>query len=110
MYVCIFFTPGHRPDLHGHILVNMNGCTKGTRNEIFALRPARLQVMWLGYPGTSGASFMNYIVTDKQTSPLHPAHHYSEQLAYMPNPFFIGDHSRYTIVFIFLAGTQLYEL
>jgi protein O-GlcNAc transferase len=77
-----------------HILVNMNGYTKGARNEIFALRPAPVQVMWLGYPGTSGASFMDYIVTDKQTSPLHLAHQYSEQLAYMPNTFFMGDHAR----------------
>jgi len=77
-----------------HILVNMNGYTKGARNEIFALRPAPIQAMWLGYPGTSGASFMDYIVTDKQTSPLSLASQYSEQLAYMPNTFFIGDHMR----------------
>lgn len=77
-----------------HILVNMNGYTKGARNEIFALRPAAVQVMWLGYPGTSGASFMDYIVTDRQTSPLSLASQYSEQLAYMPNTFFIGDHMR----------------
>jgi len=77
-----------------HVLVNMNGYTKGARNEIFALRPAPIQVMWLGYPGTSGASFMDYIVTDRQTSPLSIAHQYSEQLAWMPNTFFIGDHMR----------------
>lgn len=53
-----------------HVLVNMNGYTKGARNEIFALRPAPIQVMWLGYPGTSGASYMDYIVTDAVTSPL----------------------------------------
>ena len=34
-----------------HILVNMNGYTKGARNEIFALKPAPIQAMWLGYPG-----------------------------------------------------------
>jgi len=77
-----------------HILVNMNGYTKGARNEIFALRPAPIQAMWLGYPGTSGASFMDYIITDKQTSPLHLADQYSEKLAYLPNTFFIGDHMR----------------
>jgi protein O-GlcNAc transferase len=77
-----------------HVLVNMNGYTKGARNEIFALRPAPIQVMWLGYPGTSGASFMDYIVTDRQTSPLSLAHQYTEQLAWMPNTFFIGDHMR----------------
>lgn len=77
-----------------HVLVNMNGYTKGARNEIFALRPAPIQAMWLGYPGTSGASFMDYIITDKQTSPLSLAHQYSEQLAFLPNTFFIGDHMR----------------
>ena len=78
-----------------HILVNMNGYTKGARNEIFALRPAAIQVMWLGYPGTSGAPFMDYIITDAQTSPLHLAEkQYSEKLAYMPHTFFIGDHKQ----------------
>ena len=77
-----------------HILVNMNGYTKGARNEIFALKPAPIQVMWLGYPGTSGAPYMDYIVTDAQTSPLRLASQYSEKLAYMPNTFFIGDHKQ----------------
>lgn len=75
-----------------HILVNMNGYTKGARNEIFALKPAPIQVMWLGYPGTSGASFMDYIVTDTVTSPMELADQYSEKLAYMPRTYFIGDH------------------
>jgi len=75
-----------------HILVNMNGYTKGARNEIFALRPAPIQVMWLGYPGSSGANYMDYIVTDRITSPIDYAHHYSEKLAYMPHTYFIGDH------------------
>ena len=51
--------------------------TKGASNEFFALRPAPIQVMWLGYPGTSGASFMDYIITDKQTSPLSLAAQYN---------------------------------
>uniref|UniRef100_A0A665UAI9 UDP-N-acetylglucosamine--peptide N-acetylglucosaminyltransferase 110 kDa subunit n=1 Tax=Echeneis naucrates TaxID=173247 RepID=A0A665UAI9_ECHNA len=76
-----------------HILVNMNGYTKGARNELFALRPAPIQAMWLGYPGTSGAPFMDYIITDKETSPMEVAEQYSEKLAYMPNTFFIGDHA-----------------
>lgn len=49
--------------------------------------------MWLGYPGTSGAPFMDYIITDKETSPMEVAEQYSEKLAYMPNTFFIGDHA-----------------
>ncbi|CAD6213147.1 GSCOCG00003937001-RA-CDS [Cotesia congregata] len=77
-----------------HILVNMNGYTKGARNEIFALRPAPIQVMWLGYPGTSGASFMDYLITDEVTSPVELASQYSEKLAYMPHTYFIGDHKQ----------------
>lgn len=49
--------------------------------------------MWLGYPGTSGAPFMDYIITDKETSPVEVAEQYSEKMAYMPNTFFIGDHA-----------------
>ncbi|KQS71055.1 UDP-N-acetylglucosamine--peptide N-acetylglucosaminyltransferase 110 kDa subunit isoform X1 [Drosophila erecta] len=77
-----------------NILVNMNGYTKGARNEIFALRPAPIQVMWLGYPGTSGASFMDYIITDSVTSPIELAYQYSEKLSYMPHTYFIGDHKQ----------------
>ena len=50
------------------------------------------QVMWLGYPGTSGASFMDYIISDKHTSPLEVNEQYSEKLCYMRHTFFIGDH------------------
>ena len=50
--------------------------------------------MWLGYPGTSGAPYMDYIITDAQTSPLRLASQYSEKIAYMPNTFFIGDHKQ----------------
>ena len=48
--------------------------------------------MWLGYPGTSGADYMDYIITDSVTSPLELAEQYSEKLAFMPYTFFIGDH------------------
>ena len=60
--------------------------------------------MWLGYPGSSGASYMDYIVTDKFTSPLELADHYSEKLAYMPHTFFVGDH-RYMFPHLLLPGT-----
>ena len=81
----------------------MNGYTKGARNEIFALKPAPIQVMWLGYPGTSGAEYMDYIVTDRITSPLYLADQYSEKLAYMPHTFFVGDH-RYMFPHLLFTG------
>lgn len=50
--------------------------------------------MWLGYPGTSGASFMDYILTDLITSPRDLVNQYSEKLAFMPHTFFVGDHKQ----------------
>lgn len=50
--------------------------------------------MWLGYPGTSGAPFMDYLITDRITSPLRLVHQYTEKLAYMPDTFFVGDHKQ----------------
>lgn len=72
----------------------MNGYTKGARNEIFALRPAPIQVLWLGYPGTSGATFIDYLITDKICSPPNSEHFYTEQLAYLNQSVFIGDHKQ----------------
>lgn len=50
--------------------------------------------MWLGYPGTLGAPFMDYIITDAVTSPMEMASAYTEKLAHMPHTFFIGDHAQ----------------
>ncbi|KAL0902296.1 hypothetical protein ABMA27_000199 [Loxostege sticticalis] len=77
-----------------HILVNMNGYTKGARNEIFALKPAPIQVMWLGYPGTSGADYIDYIITDEISSPLKMESDFTEKFAYMMHTYFIGDHQK----------------
>lgn len=62
-----------------------------------------MQVMWLGYPGSSGASYMDYIVTDEFTSPIKLANQYSEKLAYMPHTFFVGDH-RYMFPHLLFTG------
>ncbi|CAL5436170.1 unnamed protein product [Camellia sinensis] len=48
------------------ILVNLNGYTKGARNEIFAMQPAPIQVSYMGFPGTTGASYIPYLVIDKR--------------------------------------------
>ncbi|OAF65698.1 hypothetical protein A3Q56_06592 [Intoshia linei] len=75
-----------------NILINLNGYTKGARNELFALRGAPVQALWLGYPGTSGSDYIDYIISDKNVIPKDLSYQYSEKMAYMPNSFFIGDH------------------
>jgi protein O-GlcNAc transferase len=69
------------------ILVDLTLHTAGNRLEIAALRPAPLQVGWLGFPGSSGADFFDYLLTDRIVSPPDQARFYSEQLAYLPETF-----------------------
>mmetsp|Transcript_24123 Transcript_24123/g.75676 ORF Transcript_24123/g.75676 Transcript_24123/m.75676 type:complete len:888 (-) Transcript_24123:416-3079(-) len=75
-----------------HIAVNLNGYTKGARNEIFALRPAPIQVSYMGFPATTGADYIHYLITDKVVSPPELAQCYSEKLAYMPHCYFVNDY------------------
>lgn len=53
------------PRLPTHPAVNLNGYTKGARNEIFALRPAPVQCSYMGFPATTGADFLPYLIIDK---------------------------------------------
>jgi len=68
-----------------HILVNLNGHTAGDRNGISALRPAPLQLVYLAYPGTMGADYIDYNVTDKTVCPDEHRNFYTEHLIYMPH-------------------------
>lgn len=66
------------------ILIDLGGHTKGNRLQICALKPAPVQVAYLGFPGTSGADFFDYIITDKGITPPESAQYYSEKFAYLP--------------------------
>ncbi|WCJ43712.1 UDP-N-acetylglucosamine--peptide N-acetylglucosaminyltransferase 110 kDa subunit [Euphorbia peplus] len=76
------------------ILVNLNGYTKGARNEIFAMQPAPIQVSYMGFPGTTGATYIDYLVTDEFVSPTRYAHIYSEKLVHMPHCYFVNDYKQ----------------
>ena len=52
-----------------HILVNLNGYTRGARNEIFAVRPAPIQMSFMGFAGTLGAEWCDYILADSTAVP-----------------------------------------
>ncbi|KAL6988937.1 protein O-GlcNAc transferase [Sarracenia purpurea var. burkii] len=76
------------------ILVNLNGYTKGARNEIFAMLPAPIQVSYMGFPGTTGADYIDYLVTDEFVSPLCFSHIYSEKLVHLPHCYFVNDYKQ----------------
>ncbi|KAJ6379946.1 hypothetical protein OIU76_016577 [Salix suchowensis] len=76
------------------ILINLNGYTKGARNEIFAMQPAPIQVSYMGFPGTTGATYIDYLVTDEFVSPTRFSHIYSEKLVHLPHCYFVNDYKQ----------------
>jgi len=76
------------------ILVELTGHTKDGRFGICALRPAPIQATYLGFAGTSGADFFDYIITDKIVTPEDHAAFYAEKFAYMPQSFQINDNTQ----------------
>ncbi len=69
------------------ILVDLSGYAGEGRLEIFSHRPAPVQVNYLGYPGTSGAPYMDYIIGDHTIIPVENRIHYTEQVAYLPHTY-----------------------
>ena len=77
------------------ILVDLTGYTTNARLEILALRPAPVQVSWLGYAGTLGhPRLADYLIGDPIVSPLSDGVHFGEALALMPNCFQPNDRQR----------------
>jgi protein O-GlcNAc transferase len=73
------------------ILIDLNGFTQNARTEIFARRPAPIQVNYLGYPGTMGASYMDYIVCDPVLVPASHQGSYMEKIVYLPDSYLPHD-------------------
>jgi protein O-GlcNAc transferase len=76
------------------ILVDLMGFTQDSRTNIFAYRPAPIQVNYLGYPGTMGASYIDYIIGDKTLFTLADAAAYSERLVQLPDSYQPNDRKR----------------
>lgn len=76
------------------IAVDLMGFTRGCRPGIFANRAAPVQVGYLGYPGTSGAPFIDYILADDFVIPPAAQRHYTEQVVYLPECFQANDDRR----------------
>jgi predicted O-linked N-acetylglucosamine transferase (SPINDLY family) len=74
------------------VLVDLNGHTKGDNLDTMALRPAPVQATWLGYAGTTGADFVDYVIADAIVAPDPSA--FSEKIAQLPGSFFVTDATR----------------
>jgi predicted O-linked N-acetylglucosamine transferase (SPINDLY family) len=75
------------------IAIDLGGYTQECRPSIFALRAAPLQVNYLGYPGTMGAEFMDYIIADPTIIPPEHQPDYTEKVIYLPS-FQVNDSKR----------------
>jgi protein O-GlcNAc transferase len=76
------------------IAVDLGGFTLGSRPGIFALRAAPLQVSYLGYSGTMGAGYIDYLIADRTVIPPGSEHHYREQIIYLPHSYLVNDSTR----------------
>ncbi len=106
------------------VLIDLMGWTTNTRMEITALRPAPIQVSWLGYPGSVGhPRLADYLIGDPVVTPLDHADFYVETLALMPHSMQPNDRKRVVGVkpgrleaglpdtgFVFCSFSQSYKI
>lgn len=77
------------------IAIDLKGFTQDSRTGIFAYRAAPIQVNYLGYPGTMGADYIDYIIADKTLIPQESQSYYSEKVAYLHNSYQVNDRKRF---------------
>ncbi len=76
------------------IAVDLNGYTRHGRTGILAFRPAPIQVNYLGYPGSSGTGYIDYIIADRVVIPPEAASFYSEAVIHLPDTYLPCDSTR----------------
>ena len=81
-------------ELEVDIAVDLMRYTENNRTGIFAERPAPIQVNYLGYPGTMGAGYIDYIIADEFVIPENYRQHYSEHVVWLPECFQGNDERR----------------
>jgi len=81
-------------ELEIDILIDLKGFTTNSRTGIFARRPAPIQVNYLGYPGTMGAQYIDYIIADRVVIPENQYEFYAEKAVILPNSYQVNDAKR----------------
>ena len=76
------------------VLIDLNGYTKNSREQIFALRPAPVQINYLGYPGTLGADWYDYALVDRYSAPDTLQPFFTERLLQLPHTSFPSNPAR----------------
>jgi len=76
------------------ILVDLDGYSRTRLPEVFAYRPAPVQVNWLAYPGTTGADYMDYVIADRFVLPPALQAHFTEKTVYLPRCYQSSDPTR----------------
>jgi protein O-GlcNAc transferase len=76
------------------IVVDLNGHTQGSRQGILSHRPCPVQVTYLGYPGPSGADYVDYVIADPIVLPSDQQPFYKEQIVHLPHCYQVNDSKR----------------
>jgi predicted O-linked N-acetylglucosamine transferase (SPINDLY family) len=80
-------------DMEIDIAIDLGGYTSDTRTDVFSYRPAPVQVNYLGYPGTMGTDYIDYILADRHIIPPEHQQFYSEKVVYLPDTYLPTDGS-----------------
>lgn len=81
-------------ELEIDIAVDLKGFTTGNRCGVLAHRAAPIQVNYLGYPGTMGADYIDYLIADARVIPTGHLPFYSEKIVHLPDSYQVNDRSR----------------
>ena len=76
------------------VAIDLKGFTRETRLSIFSYRVAKIQISYLGYPGSIGAKFIDYLIADRTIIPNEYEKFYSEKIIFMPNTYQCNDDSK----------------
>jgi protein O-GlcNAc transferase len=76
------------------VLIDLNGYTTHAKSELFARKPAPVQMSWLGYLGTLGAAWYDYVLTDRFAAPPELQRFFTERFLYLPDCYCPSDTKR----------------